>query len=75
MPATWVRRFASLESVLQSKASSWTTELCADPMSDQFHPNQNTRAVKGGHFVHVEPTPLKNPYVTTKKDVSQPIRA
>jgi hypothetical protein len=63
MPSTWIRHLSSLESLLQSKAPSWTTDLRPDPMSDQLHPNQNHRAVKGGHFVRVEPTPLSNPYV------------
>ena len=41
--------------------NSWTRDLAGDPDQELYHPNQQPRGVASGHFVFVQPTPLRNP--------------
>ena len=40
---------------------SWVEKLNPDPETDAYAPNKTSRRVKSGHFVRVQPTPLKRP--------------
>ena len=40
---------------------SWVEKLNPDPETDVNAPNRKSRRVKSGHFVRVQPTPLKRP--------------
>ena len=40
---------------------SWLDRLHADPEHKQHEPNRTSRQVKSGHYVPVQPTPLRNP--------------
>lgn len=40
---------------------SWTRHLNPDPDTDANAPNRKSRQVKSGHYVRVDPTPLRQP--------------
>ena len=40
---------------------SWTRQLSPDPDTDANAPNRKSRQVKSGHYVRVDPTPLRKP--------------
>ena len=40
---------------------SWTRQLNPDPDTDANAPNRKSRQVKSGHYVRVDPTPLRKP--------------
>jgi hypothetical protein len=40
---------------------SWTRHLNPDPDTDANAPNRKSRQVKSGHYVRVDPTPLRKP--------------
>ena len=40
---------------------SWTRRLNPDPDTDANAPNRKSRQVKSGHYVRVDPTPLRQP--------------
>ena len=42
-------------------------DLNLDEQSDELFPNKESRAVQNGHFVHVAPTPLPNPFVVSHR--------
>jgi len=41
---------------------SWVKQLNADPDWEKHKPNRTSRQVLSGHYVPVEPTPLRDPY-------------
>ena len=45
------------------KVDTIKKDLNIDPYSHLFEPNRDPREVHSGHYVHVTPTPLANPYI------------
>ena len=55
---------------------SWVEKLNPDPETDVNAPNRKSRRVKSGHFVRVQPTPLKRPaLIIHSKKVLEDIEA
>ena len=52
-----------LDSMLTSADDSLVRELAIDPHSEECMPNTSTRQVFSGHYVHVTPTKLEQPYL------------
>ena len=51
----------SLEQLAKNADHSWLQHLNADPETDKYAPNKESRQVRSGHYVRLLPTPLPKP--------------
>ena len=54
-------QYSSMDVFASRSDPSWTTQLSPDPESGKHAPNRASREVKSGHYVPVDPTPIKAP--------------
>eukprot|EP00927_Polykrikos_kofoidii_P020465 TRINITY_DN19711_c0_g1_i1.p1 TRINITY_DN19711_c0_g1~~TRINITY_DN19711_c0_g1_i1.p1 ORF type:complete len:582 (-),score=109.03 TRINITY_DN19711_c0_g1_i1:204-1949(-) len=52
---------APLENLARHADHSWLQKLVPDPETEKYAPNKESRQVRSGHYVRVNPTPLPQP--------------